>query len=127
MKVVSASDATSNLRPMDPAHFTGRTTSASLIDSGTGGTMFAAIVRFDPGVRNYWHSHPGGQLLYVVEGEGWVQLRDQQAVRIRRGDTVVAAPNEEHWHGAARGGAMAHLAVGSGETRWLEESAAPTE
>ena len=126
MKVITAGDSTSNLQPMDPAHFTGRTTSMSLIDPATG-SMFAAIVRFEAGVRNHWHSHGGGQVLHVVEGEGWVQLREQPATRIRKGDTVVAAPNEEHWHGAARRGAMAHLAIGIGETRWLEESAAPVE
>ncbi|HEY9286537.1 MAG TPA: cupin domain-containing protein [Candidatus Dormibacteraeota bacterium] len=127
MKVITAGDATSNLQPMDPAHFTGRTSSTSLIGAGTAGSMFAAIVRFEAGVRNHWHSHGGGQVLHVVEGEGWVQLRDQPPARIRKGDTVVAAPNEEHWHGAARRGAMAHLAIGMGETRWLEESAAPSE
>ncbi len=127
MNVISAGDATDKLRPMDPAHFTGKTSIASLIDAGAGGSMFASIVRFEAGVRNHWHSHPGGQLLHVVEGEGWVQIRDQKPVRIRQGDTVVAAPNEEHWHGAGRRGSMAHLTVASGETRWLEPSAAPVE
>ena len=127
MKVISRSKAASDLRPMDPAHFTGTTSSAPLIDPGARESMFAAIVRFEAGVRNYWHSHPGGQLLHVVEGEGWVQQRNQQPQRIRQGDMVVAEPNEEHWHGAGRRGPMAHLAVGLGETRWLEESEAPAE
>ena len=127
MRVMTAGDATSNLQPMDRKHFTGRTSSTSLIDAGTAGSMFAAIVRFEAGVRNYWHSHGGGQVLHVVEGEGWVQQREQPPVRIRKGDTVVAAPNEEHWHGAARRGAMAHLAIGLGETTWLEEPVAPPE
>lgn len=127
MNVISARETTSHLQTMDPSHFTGSSSIKSLIDGSTPGSMFAAVVRFEAGVRNYWHSHAGGQLLHVVEGEGWVQVRDQRPQRIGQGDIVVAAPNEEHWHGAGRRGPMAHLAVGSGETRWMEASAAPAE
>jgi quercetin dioxygenase-like cupin family protein len=88
-------------------------------------SAFAAIVRFEAGARNHWHSHAGGQLLHVIEGEGWVQSRGQDPQRIRLADTVTAAPGEEHWHGAGSQGPMAHLAVAMGETRWLEESTPP--
>ena len=127
MKVISIKDAMTTLQPMDPSHFTGRTTSTPFIQPPSPGSMFAAVVRFEAGVRNHWHSHAGGQLLHVLEGEGWVQVRNQAAQRVRQGDTVVAPPEEEHWHGAGRRGPMAHLAVGLGETRWLEESPAPAE
>ena len=30
-------------------------------------------VHFSPGARTAWHSHEGGQTLYVIEGHGWVQ------------------------------------------------------
>jgi quercetin dioxygenase-like cupin family protein len=40
------------------------------------------------------------------------------------GDVVVIEAGLEHWHGAAPGGAGAHLAINVGsETTWLESSA----
>jgi quercetin dioxygenase-like cupin family protein len=65
--------------------------------------------------------------LVVIEGEGWVQARRADAQRIRVGDTVVTEPNEEHWHGAGRTGALAHIVVNIGETHWLEESPPPPD
>src|SRR5258706_13465660 len=30
-----------------------------------------SLVTFEPGVRTNWHTHPGGQILMVVEGTGY--------------------------------------------------------
>ena len=128
MKITPRSQALNDLTPMDPAHFTGTAGSQALIEaSRQTPSVFAVIVRFDSGVRNHWHSHAGGQLLHVVEGEGWVQSRGGRPQRLQPGDFVVSDPGEEHWHGAGRRGPMAHLAVGLGETRWLERSPEPPE
>ena len=59
-----------------------------------------AAVRFTPGARSAWHSHDGGQTLYVTEGHGLVQVRGQQIVELDPGDVVFAPDGEEHWHGA---------------------------
>jgi len=128
MKITPRSLALTDLKPMEAAHFTGRAGSRELIKASKETlSAFAAVVRFETGVRNYWHAHAGGQLLHVIDGEGWVQARGARAQQIRQGDTVAAEPNEEHWHGAGRRGPMAHIAVGIGETRWLEESLAPPD
>jgi quercetin dioxygenase-like cupin family protein len=128
MKITPRSEALTALKPMDPAHFTGKAGSRELIKaSQQTSSTFAAVVRFEAGARNHWHSHAGGQLLHVIEGEGWVQSRGQAPQRIRLEDTVTADPGEEHWHGAGRLGPMTHLAVAIGETRWQEESTAPAE
>lgn len=128
MEIIRRSEASKGLTPMDPAHFTGPAGSRELIKASTDTRgMFAAVVRFEAGVRNHWHAHAGGQLLHVIEGDGWVQLRGQEPSRLQLGDIVTAGPGEEHWHGAGRLGPMAHLAVGIGETRWLEASPEPPE
>jgi quercetin dioxygenase-like cupin family protein len=85
-----------------------------------------AIVRYEAGARSHWHSHSGGQLVYVVEGEGWVQARGEDARSVGRGDAVSFAPGEVHWHGAKPGAPMAHIAVTAGRPTWFEESPAPT-
>ncbi len=71
----------------------------------------AGIVRFAPGARTAWHSHPGGQTLRVVEGVAWVQTRGSDRVEVRPGQVVVCPPNEEHWHGASPDTFMTHIAV----------------
>jgi quercetin dioxygenase-like cupin family protein len=124
MKITPRSEAMQITRTMDSTNFTGQAGAHDLV-AGGGQAIFAAVVRFESEARNHWHSHAGGQVLHVLEGEGWVQARGQAPQRIKKDDTVVADPGEEHWHGAGSGGPMVHLAVAAGETRWLEESAPP--
>ncbi len=81
-------------------------------------------VTFEPGCRNNWHAHTGGQLLIVVGGVGYYQERGRPARRLVPGDVVEIPPDTEHWHGAAPDSWFAHLAtVGSPDTNkntWLE-------
>jgi quercetin dioxygenase-like cupin family protein len=77
-------------------------------------------VRFQPGATTHWHSHSGGQVLHVVAGEGRAQDRDADVLALSPGDTVTAEAGQEHWHGAAPGSEMTHLAVTIGEVTWLE-------
>lgn len=58
-------------------------------------------VTFEPGCRNNWHSHTGGQILIAVGGVGYYQERGKASRRLLPGDVVEIAPNIEHWHGAA--------------------------
>jgi quercetin dioxygenase-like cupin family protein len=83
------------------------------------------LVRFSPGARSAWHSHALGQTLYVTEGAGLVQSRGGDTVKIRPGDVIYTAPDEEHWHGATPGDFMTHLSITEGvgngekpETDW---------
>ncbi len=89
--------------------------------------MRANTVRFTPCARTAWHTHAVGQALHVTDGVGIVATRDQVIV-MRPGDTVYTPPGEWHWHGAAPGRFMTHLAMweapaqasGDPETRWGE-------
>jgi quercetin dioxygenase-like cupin family protein len=68
-------------------------------------------VHFTPGARTAWHCHVNGQTLHVTEGRGLVQARDGEVIEIRPGDTIYTPPGEWHWHGAAPGHFMTHLAM----------------
>jgi quercetin dioxygenase-like cupin family protein len=127
MKITRRAQALQDLTPMEAAHFTGKAGSRPLKPASAALSATAAVVRFETGVRNSWHSHEGGQLLHVIDGEGWVQARGADPQRIGVGDTAVAEPREEHWHGAGRSGPFAHIVVNFGETRWLEASPAPPD
>jgi len=77
-------------------------------------------VHFPPGARTAWHSHQGGQTLYVNEGRGLVQSRGESVVEIRSGDGVHTPNGEEHWHGAAHDHFMIHLSMTLGAPTWGE-------
>ncbi len=70
-----------------------------------------SIVRFSPGARTAWHSHPRGQTLYVAEGRGRVQSRGGEIVEVRPGEMVYTPPSEWHWHGATPTDFMTHLSM----------------
>jgi quercetin dioxygenase-like cupin family protein len=82
-------------------------------------------VSFEPSARTAWHTHPMGQVLHVLTGSGLVQKEGEPVRAIHPGDTVIIAPEERHWHGAAAGNTMVHLALqeadDSGATvKWME-------
>jgi quercetin dioxygenase-like cupin family protein len=71
----------------------------------------ALRVTFEPGARTAWHTHPHGQVLYILTGVGRVQLAGQPVETVRAGDTVLIQAGERHWHGAAPNHAMCHVAI----------------
>ena len=86
-----------------------------------GQRLSAGLVRFAPGARTAWHSHPLGQTLRIVEGTALVQARGADVIEVHAGQTIYTPPGEEHWHGAAPDSFMTHLALW--ETPEGEESA----
>jgi quercetin dioxygenase-like cupin family protein len=82
-------------------------------------------VLFEPKARTNWHTHPEGQILYVVTGEGRAQQEGEPVVEIGPGDVVYFAPGEKHWHGAGPDTFMVHMAINpanttGGGTDWME-------
>ncbi|MDD3237995.1 MAG: cupin domain-containing protein [Candidatus Gastranaerophilales bacterium] len=81
-------------------------------------------VVFEAKSRNNWHKHPGGQILLVIDGEGYYQERGSSKKKITKGDVVKIPPDKEHWHGATENSKLVHLAIGAninlGIVEWLE-------
>ena len=81
-------------------------------------------VVFEPGARNNWHTHSGGQILIVTDGVGYYQEKGKPIQVIRKGDVVTIAPDVVHWHGASADSEMTHLAVNTntqnGVVVWLD-------
>jgi quercetin dioxygenase-like cupin family protein len=78
------------------------------------------IVHFSPGARTAWHSHQGGQTLFVMEGRGLVQSRGGEAVELRPGDSYFTPNGTQHWHGAERDHLMSHMSITQGPATWGE-------
>jgi quercetin dioxygenase-like cupin family protein len=107
------------------ANFTGDVKVAPLWPASPQIQASGAYVTFAPGARSAWHTHPSGQRLVVVAGTGLVQEWGKPVQELHPGDTVWCPPGVRHWHGAAPGTSMTHLAVtgmadGKG-VQWLDK------
>jgi quercetin dioxygenase-like cupin family protein len=95
-----------------------------LLSSRTNGEMTAMRAFIEPGITTLWHSHPCGQLLFVLDGVGLVQRDGGDVTEIRAGDSVWIAPDERHWHGAAPTSPFSYVSVQSVKdgvaVHWME-------
>jgi quercetin dioxygenase-like cupin family protein len=115
---------TRNPRRGPAEYFTGTATITPLFDPEGPSQVGAALVRFEPGARTAWHTHPLGQRLIVTSGTGWTQVEGGPVQEIREGNVVWFPPNVRHWHGAKRATGMAHIAIQESKdgspVRWAE-------
>ena len=91
--------------------FTGRVRVDPLWAADSNINASGAWVTFEPGARSAWHTHPTGQRLVVVSGQGLTQEWGKQVQVIRPGDVITCPPGVKHWHGATPTTAMTHLTV----------------
>jgi quercetin dioxygenase-like cupin family protein len=79
-------------------------------------------VTFEPGARTNWHSHPAGQIILVIAGEGYYQEKGSPKKILHKGDVVKCLPNVPHWHGASADKEFIQVAITSrknGPTEWM--------
>ena len=91
------------------------------IDCGVDGPD-TALVHFHDGAVPCWHSHPGGQQLFVVSGAARVGTEADGEVPLAVGTLVVCPADELHWHGAMPGTDTTLLAVTWGTTQWTDRA-----
>lgn len=121
MEITRSGSQPSAKGPVD--YFTG-TVRIDAPFKGSGG-LSSATVTFEPAARTAWHTHPLGQTIIITFGLGRVQREGGPIEEVRPGDIVFFEPDEKHWHGAAPGNAMSHIAItemqdGSAVT-WMEK------
>jgi quercetin dioxygenase-like cupin family protein len=124
VKIVRSSDRTS--RQGEAEYFTGKVWIDEIAVGAEPSRVRFYRVSFEPGARTAWHTHPLGQVLHVLTGSGLVQIDGEPAKQILPGDTVTIEPGARHWHGAAPGNTMVHLALQEADAKgvgvvWLEK------
>jgi quercetin dioxygenase-like cupin family protein len=105
------------------ARFTGHVELEMLCEASSPERPDMARVHFFDGAMTNWHSHPGGQHLYVVSGVGRIGTEADGGREILPGTFIDAPPGERHWHGAAEGHDCVLYVATFGTTDW--ESDAP--
>lgn len=106
-------------------NFTGDTWVEMLSTDSSNFDAMSYNVTFAPGSRTYWHSHPGGQILFCTSGEGYYQEKGKPIQLLKAGEVVEIKPNIVHWHGAAPDKEFVHLGIstqlGKGPAVWHGE------
>jgi len=105
-------------------YFTGTVWIKNLVPADDIFNTFVGNVVFEPGARNNWHTHPGGQILIATNGIGYYQEKGKPIQLLREGDVVKILPDVEHWHGASPDSQFTHIAINTntqkGVAVWLQ-------
>jgi quercetin dioxygenase-like cupin family protein len=94
-----------------------------LVTADTVNRNSVGSVTFEPRARTDWHSHPNGQIILALEGEGYYQEKGSEKKILQKGDVVKCPANLPHWHGASPDTEFVQVAITSrvdGPTEWLE-------
>jgi quercetin dioxygenase-like cupin family protein len=106
------------------AYFTGTAWVQLLVPNNPAFNCQIGNVVFEPGARNNWHTHPGGQILIITDGTGYYQEKGNPVQLLHKGDVVNILPGVEHWHGASPDSEFTHIAINTntqqGIVVWLE-------
>jgi len=92
---------------------TGRVSLQTLIDQNTAGNAdgcHIAMVNFEPGSKNFFHTHNEAQILIVTAGMGIVAT-EQEEFTVSTGTVIFIPAGEKHWHGATPTSAFSHLTI----------------
>lgn len=110
--------------PGSPDKFTGEVQVTSRFESPVSSHYRGAMVEFEPGARTAWHTHPKGQTLIIISGQGLVQSEGGEVQQMLPGNVITIPPDTRHWHGASEDSAMSHIAISTpdGDTtvEWME-------
>lgn len=104
--------------------FTGNAFNIGLVAPDSIYTSAVGNVYFEPGARSNWHTHPGGQILIITDGEGYHQIEGEPIQVLHKGDVVKCPPNTRHWHGASPDKGMQQMYIvpntEKGIVNWME-------
>src|SRR5689334_22879538 len=105
-------------------NFTGKAWHTALVANDSTYNTLVGNVYFEKGARSNWHVHPSGQILIVLDGEGYHQMEGKPRQIMKKGDVIECPPNVKHWHGATENNSLTQMYIlpktEKGFVTWLE-------
>lgn len=106
------------------SNFTGNAYNTPLLPNDSTYHTLVGNVYFEKASRSNWHVHPAGQILIVIDGEGYHQMEGSPRQLMKKGDVVKCPPNVKHWHGASEKGSLTQMYIlpntQKGIVTWME-------
>lgn len=90
---------------------TGKAWHNKLVDEDSIYTTAVGVEEFEPGSRNVWHSHPGGQIIIILDGVGYHQIKGAPVQVLRKGEVAKCPPGVLHWHGASKDSSVTQMYI----------------
>lgn len=105
-------------------NFTGNAYNFSLVANDSIYNTLVGNVYFEKSSRSNWHLHPSGQILIVLDGEGYHQLEGQPRQTMKKGQVIRVPANTRHWHGATEYNSLTQMYIlpktENGFVTWME-------
>jgi quercetin dioxygenase-like cupin family protein len=77
---------------------------------------------FQAGSTLDWHKHSTGQVIIILDGEGYYQEKGKEVIVLKKGDVIKCDKNIEHWHSSTPNKDVSYIAIyGNSETIWTEK------
>ncbi|WP_025125487.1 cupin domain-containing protein [Myroides odoratimimus] len=90
---------------------TGKAWHNKLVDEDSIYATSVGVEEFEIGSRNVWHSHPSGQIIIVLDGVGYHQIKGQPLQVLRKGEVAKCPPGILHWHGASKDSSVTQIYI----------------
>ena len=110
MRVIRQKDALHEDATNAPLFYGGKVTRVPIVGGDTSTNFNFAIVEFEAGAKNKFHSHTSDQILFGTSGTGIVADEHEEIV-MNAGDTAHIPAGEKHWHGATDTSDFAHISL----------------
>ena len=69
-----------------------------------------------------WHKHSTGQVLIIIDGEGYYQEKGKEVIVLKKGDVIKCDKNIEHWHSSTPNKDVSYIAIyGNSDSILTEE------
>jgi len=125
MESAPSEEAIFPMGELGPAtNFTGNAYNFGLVENDSIYNTLVGNVYFEKSARSNWHFHPSGQILIVLDGEGYHQLEGRARQLMKKGEVIKVPANTRHWHGATEENSLTQMYIlpktENGFVTWLE-------
>ena len=105
-------------KPGYPGCFSGDVVITSLMSAASQMDPEISTLTYGEGVISKWHTHPGGQMLYVLSDSALIGSVATGTMRAAKGEFFATPANERHYHGSIEGEPAQLLSLTWGVTKW---------
>ncbi|MEQ7799597.1 cupin domain-containing protein [Pedobacter sp. ASV1-7] len=110
-KTISSLNFDKEKKQISKQNIIGEGTQQILVDQKALNKAHVSEITLAPNSYTHWHSHPGGQIMLVTDGEGVYQSKGKSKVKIKKGDVIETMGGLYHWSGSAPNSSLSYISI----------------